>query len=219
MRLPRLLDAVEARVLGSLLEKEQTTPEYYPLTVNSLVAACNQKSNREPVTDLAEDDVLVALDRLRQLSLVWRTPGGRADKYSHNVDTRIAMPPSGGKAVLTLLLLRGAQTPGELRSRSDRLYEFESLAAVEAVLADMGGGADPLAVELPRRPGQKEARWAQLLTGPPAEEPMAATGSAGGPGGDAAVLAGSLADRVATLESEVAELKAALADLRRQLGA
>lgn len=219
MRLPRLLDAVEARVLGSLLEKEQTTPEYYPLTVNSLVAACNQKSNREPVTDLAEDDVLVALDRLRQLSLVWRTPGGRADKYSHNVDTRIAMPPSGGKAVLTLLLLRGAQTPGELRSRSDRLHNFESLAAVEAVLADMGGGADPLAVELPRRPGQKEARWAQLLTGPPAEEPVAAAGSAGTSGGEAVILAGSLADRVSTLEREVADLKAALADLRRQLGA
>ncbi|KAA0255476.1 DUF480 domain-containing protein [Acidobacteria bacterium ACD] len=214
MRPARDLDLVEARVLGSLLEKEQTTPEYYPLTLNALVAACNQRNNREPVTDLSEDDVETALSRLRELGLAWKVPGGRAVKYSHAVDTRIPLPP-GGKAILTLLLLRGPQTPGELRGRSDRLHPFPTLEAVESVLADLAGGSAPLAVELPRRTGQKETRWAQLLTGPPGED-LAAPAPAAVEGASPA-LAGSIAARVEALERESASLRAELAALQDQL--
>lgn len=223
MRPARDLDPVEARVLGSLLEKEQTTPEYYPLTLNALVAACNQRSNREPVTDLSEDDVETGLGRLRELGLAWKIPGGRADKYSHAVDTRIPLPP-GGKAVLTLLLLRGPQTPGELRSRSDRLHGFPTLEAVEAVLKDLAEGSAPLAVELPRRVGQKESRWTQLLTGPPGEDLLSPAAIPVAEGTSPA-LAGSIAARVESLEreasalrAEIAELKGQLADLKRSLG-
>lgn len=217
MRPARDLDAVEARVLGALLEKEQTTPEYYPLTLNALVAACNQRNNREPVTDLSEDDVETALSRLRELGLCWKVPGGRAVKYSHAVDTRIPLPP-GGKAVLTLLLLRGPQTPGELRGRSDRLHGFATLESVEAVLADLASGSAPLAVELPRRTGQKESRWVQLLTGPPGEELTAPAQTPPPAEGASPALAGSIAARVEALEREAASLRAELAALRDQLG-
>src|SRR5437588_2912521 len=161
-RLPRTLDPVEVRILGSLMEKQFATPEYYPLTLNALVAACNQKSNREPVMELGDDEVQRALDRLQDEKLVWKVMGGRAVRWEHNLDSNLQIDrPS--KAVLTLLFLRGAQTPGELRGRSDRLYSFESIAEVEETLRRL----EPLVVELSRRPGQKESRWSQVLGGAP----------------------------------------------------
>ena len=133
MKQIRDLDATEIRVLGALLEKEQTTPDYYPLTVNSLIAACNQKSNRDPVTALTETEIVEALDALRVDVLAWRTDGARAEKWSQSISRRLELDPEE-KAVLTLLMLRGPQTAGELRSRSGRLHSFDSLGEVQEVL-------------------------------------------------------------------------------------
>src|SRR5690242_14083247 len=163
-RLPRTLDPIEIRVLGSLMEKQLATPEYYPLTLNALVAACNQKSNREPVMELSEEEIERALDRLQDEKLVWRVMGGRAVRYDHNLDVLWHID-RREKALLTLLLLRGPQTPGELRGRSDRLHAFDSVAEVESLLQDMAQQHEPLVRELTRRPGQKESRWAQLAGG------------------------------------------------------
>src|SRR5438477_6321642 len=154
----RELDAVETRVLGALMEKQLATPEYYPLTLNALVAACNQKSNREPVMELNEGEVQRALDRLQDEKLVWKVLGGRAVRYDQNLDSAWQLDRET-KAILALLFLRGPQTPGELRGRSDRLHPFESVSEVEATLQRMSA-APALARELPRRPGQKESRWA-----------------------------------------------------------
>jgi uncharacterized protein YceH (UPF0502 family) len=155
----RELDAVEIRILGSLAEKQMATPEYYPLTLNALVAACNQKSNREPVMELTEGEVQRALDRLQEEKLVWKVMGGRAVRWEHNLDSTLQLDrPS--KAALALLFLRGEQTAGELRARSDRLYAFENIADIEETLRRL----DPLVREMPRRPGQKESRWTQLLS-------------------------------------------------------
>ncbi len=208
MRLPRMLEPVEIRVLGCLLEKQQATPEYYPLTLNALLAACNQKSNREPVVDLAESSVLAALEALRELVLVWKVTGSRAEKWEENLTAKLGLEVPD-KAILTLLFLRGPQTPGEIRSRGDRLHAFPSLDAVEAALAALASGPDPLVAALPRRAGQKETRWAHLLSGEPQE------------GVDAAAETfppGSLADRVARLEADLATLRAELNDLRKSLG-
>ncbi len=198
----RELDAVEARILGSLAEKQMATPEYYPLTLNALVAACNQKSNREPVMELSEDDVQRALDRLQAEKLVWKVMGGRAVRWEHNLDSTLQLNrPS--KAVLTLLLLRGPQTVGELRARSDRLHAFNNIAEVEETLRRL----DPLVREIPRRPGQKESRWMHLLGAdlPPAAEPPAPTSE--------------LSARVQRLEEQVAALTEELAALKGKLGA
>lgn len=209
-RIPRTLDAVEIRVLGSLMEKQLATPEYYPLTVNALVAACNQKSNREPVMELSEHDVQRALDRLQDEKLVWRVMGGRAVRYDHNLDSvwHLKRPE---KALITLLFLRGPQTGGELRGRSDRLQQFDSVAEVEETLRDMAAHSEPLVRQLPRRPGQKEERWATTAGGdvveaPPVEAPVAAVG--GEP----------LSVRVSRLEERIAELERALGELRGRLG-
>jgi uncharacterized protein YceH (UPF0502 family) len=207
MRLPRTLDPVEIRVLGALLEKEQATPEYYPLTVNALVAACNQRSNREPVMELEPADVMAALDRLTEDVMVWRTEGARSEKWRHNLDRRWELDPAT-KAVMTLLLLRGAQTPGELRGRSERLHLFASPADAEATLQGLTEGPEPLVVQLERRPGQKESRWMHLVGGEPgdvAPEPVASAAPATG-----------LAARVTELEERVEQLEA---DLQRLLEA
>jgi 2-methylisocitrate lyase-like PEP mutase family enzyme/uncharacterized protein YceH (UPF0502 family) len=163
-RLPRPLDPIEVRVLGALLEKQQTTPEYYPLTLNALAAACNQKTNRDPVMALSEGEVRAALERLREHVLVWQIAGSRSEKWEQNAEKRWELD-SATRALLTLLLLRGAQTPGELRSRSNRLHAFASITDVEAALRDLASGPEALVAELPRAPGQKEARWAHLVGG------------------------------------------------------
>jgi hypothetical protein len=207
-RLPRPLDPFEIRVLGALLEKQQATPEYYPLTLNALVAACNQKSNRDPVTELSAGDVEAALERLRKLVFVWKVGGSRADRWEQNVERawRLDAPT---KAVMTLLLLRGAQTPGELRARSERLHAFATLDEVESALAKLAESPEALVAELPRMPGQKEARWAHLAGGP-VESVAAPAASDAGPD--------PLASRVALLEEQMAVLTRELSDLKRRLG-
>src|SRR5687768_8561258 len=146
------------------MEKQLATPEYYPLTLNALVAACNQKSNREPVTELSESDIDRALNRLQDEKLVWRVLGGRAVRFDHNLDAVWHLK-RAEKALITLLFLRGPQTTGELRGRSDRLESFDTVAQVEDLLRDMSQHSEPLVRELPRRPGQKEGRWAHTVGG------------------------------------------------------
>jgi len=207
-RLPRTLDAVEVRILGSLAEKQLSTPEYYPLTLNALVAACNQKSNREPVLELSESDVQRALDRLQDEKLAWKVMGGRAVRYDHNLDAlwHIDRP---AKALLTLLFLRGPQTAGEMRGRSDRLHSFDSVAEVEAKLQEMASHPEPLVRQLPRRPGQKEERWAHLASGAIVEDAMAEP---------VAEAREPMSARVLRLEEQVAELSAELRALKQKLG-
>lgn len=209
-RLPaRELDPIEIRVLGCLMEKQLATPEYYPLTLNALIAACNQKSNREPVMEVGESEVQRALDRLQDEKLVWKVLGGRATRWDHNLDSawHIERP---AKAVLTLLFVRGPQTAGELRGRSDRLHAFETIDDVEATLQRLGSGDDAIVRELPRRPGQKEARWTHTLGGVIAEESSAE---------DAPVTAGEpLSIRVQRLEAQVAALMSELRELKAKLG-
>jgi len=152
------LDALSRRVLGALLEKEQTTPDYYPLTLNALISACNQTTNRNPVMNLKQYEVLRGLHNLERFHLVERVTGARADRWSHLLlDSDFATPPR--KALLTVLLLRGTQTVGELKARADRMYRFDSLSETEETLRVLGQLEPPLVVELPRQPGQKESRW------------------------------------------------------------
>ncbi|MFL6200187.1 MAG: YceH family protein [Thermoanaerobaculia bacterium] len=207
-RIPRKLDPAEIRVLGALLEKEQTTPELYPLTVNAVLLACNQKTNREPVMDLTEGQVVEALERLRLEVLVWRTEGARSEKWQQSVVRRWGLD-RAGKALMTLLLLRGPQTPGELRTRSERMQPFASVDEVEEALQRMAAMDEPLVMELPRRPGQKEARWTHLV-GDVIEEPVPRpplrTARLPEPDLPAGPLPGALSARVAKLEEIVAKL-------------
>jgi uncharacterized protein len=205
-RIPRQLDAAEIRVLGSLLEKEQANPETVPLTVNALIAACNQKTNREPVMQLSETAVVEALDRLRQEVLVWRTEGARSERWQQSVVRRWGLD-RAGKALMTLLLLRGPQTPGELRTRSERLHPFASLEEVEEALRGLAGMDEPLVRELPRRAGQKETRWTHLVgEAPEPEEAFTEVEPSARP---------SLASRVERLEEIVARLAEELEGLKQ----
>lgn len=160
------LTEVEARVVGALIEKQLTTPEYYPLTLNSLVAACNQKSNREPVVAFDEETVSKALENLREKNIVYVFYGStsRVPKYKHILPDVLELEPSE-TAVLCVLMLRGAQTLGELRERTHRLYEFSGLGDVQETLDALLRREEPLIVKLERLPGQKEARFAHLLCG------------------------------------------------------
>ena len=209
-RIPRTLDPIEIRILGSLMEKQLSTPEYYPLTLNALLAACNQKSNREPVMELSEAEVARALDRLQDEKLIWRVMGGRAVRFDHNLDSVWHLQ-RREKALLTLLFLRGPQTSGEMRGRSDRLQSFETVAEVEDTLRDMSAHSEPLVKVLSRRPGQKEERWAHLVGGavvesaPELSEPHEVRGE-------------PLAVRVQRLEEQVAMLTSALSELKTKLG-
>jgi uncharacterized protein len=165
----RPLDPVELRVLGSLLEKQQTTPDQYPMSPTALVAACNQKTNREPMTRYSAQEIADALERLQSLRLVRQSSGARSVRWEHLLDYRLPVG-RAGKALLTILMLRGAQTAGELRSRTERLHSFASTSDVEEALAPLAERSTPLARELPRRSGQKESRWIQLL-GEEVDEP------------------------------------------------
>jgi len=214
MSLPRPLTPIEIRVLGSLLEKQSTTPDYYPLTLNALGTACNQKTSRDPVTNYSDDDLLRTLDKLQDLKLIWKVFSGRTAKYEQNLADTLTLEPEE-RAAITLLMLRGAQTAGEIRSRSDRLFEYESVAQVESVLRGLSAGEDPLVVELPRLAGQKENRWMHLLAGEVeipdtvAADTVATTASPSFP----------LEERVAKLEETVEQLVEELERLRRDLGA
>ena len=205
-----LLDAEEVRVLGALIEKEATTPEYYPLSLNALVNACNQKSNRHPVVNFDEEIVLRAIESLREKKMSAVIVGsGRVNKYAQRFSELLNL----GRRELALmctLLLRGPQTLGELGGRSERMHAFEDLEAVEHTLDRLASHeAGKLVARLPRSPGQKEARYAHLLSGePPAEEEVA---------GFAQSPSQPSPDRMAALESEVSALRGEVAELRRQL--
>lgn len=201
MRLPRELDPLEIRVLGCLLEKERTTPDAYPLSVNALTGACNQKTNRDPVMELTGPEVESVLARLRSEVLVWPEEGARTRKWTHNLDRKWEFSP-GAMAVMTVLMLRGPQTPGELRARTERMHPFSSSAEVEDVLVSLAEGDEPLVVHLARQPGQKEARWTHLVGGKPDLEAAVFVPSA--------PMSPGLADRVSELEERVARLEEAL---------
>lgn len=216
----RTLDFFELRVLGTLMEKEQTTPDHYPLTINALISACNQKTNRDPVTQLTETEVVEALDRLRLDVLTWRSDGARVERWEHRLDRRWSLT-SPRKAIMTLLLLRGPQTPGELKSRSERMHHFESVRELDETLRELSAeGEDQLICELPRRPGQREARWAHLCG---EEDPLetAATEAAAAPAKPSTPRAQgpSSLQRLEQLEKQMSELQSETADLRTQLDA
>ena len=206
MELP-LLAATEVRVLGSLVEKDLTTPEYYPLSLNALTNACNQSNNRDPVVTYGEEEVMRAMDRLRDKRLAAVVSGGenRVIKCRHLVAETFELP-RPELSLLCVLLLRGAQTSGELRARTGRMHEFADLAEVQATLGVLAGRAAPLVVVLPRQPGTKELRWAHLLGGVP---------NLTSPETASAVVTPA-PDRIQGLEAEVAELKREVAELREQ---
>jgi uncharacterized protein YceH (UPF0502 family) len=214
MRTIRELDATEVRVLGALMEKEQATPDHYPLTVNALIAACNQKSNREPVTELSETEVVEALEHLREDVLAWRSDGARVERWSQSISRRLELN-SASKAILTLLMLRGPQTPGQLRSRSGRLCAFSELAEVEATLRQMAAGDAPLAVALARQPGTKESRWAHRLGPEPAHDVPSSDATMPPP---QPAIGPGLSERLEALELRVEELARELTRLREELG-
>lgn len=203
-----ILSPVEARVLGVLAEKQRTVPDTYPLTLNALVAGCNQKTSRDPVMALGDAQAQQALDSLRGMSLVIESSGGRVPRYEHNIE-RVLQVPTTSAALLAVLMLRGPQTPGELRINCDRLHKFADLSAVEGFLHELAARpAGALVAELPRQAGSRENRWTHLLCGAPATEPPAA--ARGDEGGDPA----SLRSRVEMLEARVAELQALIAELK-----
>jgi uncharacterized protein YceH (UPF0502 family) len=200
------LDFDEVRVLGALLEKEVTTPEYYPLSLNALLNACNQKSNRDPVVHFDEETVERVLYTLRDKGLLLNITGagGRVPKYGHRLSEKLNL---GRRelAILCELMLRGPQTLGELRTRAERMHRFDDISEVETVLDRM----PELVTKLPRRPGEKEARYAHLLSGAPdvaAAAPEHAVDSVALP----------RADRIAAVENEVAQLRQELEDLKQQ---
>lgn len=196
------LNDVEVRVLGSLIEKQLTTPEYYPLTLNALTAACNQKTNRDPVVSYDDTTILAAIDSLRDKNLVYLYYGStsRAVKYKHMVPSIYELEPPE-VAIMAVLFLRGAQTLGEIRERTGRLFEFSGLGQVNETLDKLMGREEPLVVRLERQPGQKEARFAHLLSGEvivenavPTREPSAAGSQTAG-------------DRLEKLEKELEALR------------
>ncbi len=206
------LTDIEVRVLGALIEKDITTPDYYPLSLNALVNACNQKNNRDPVMTLGEDSVSDALATLQEKRLAGPASGAdsRVTKYEHrlqevfNFDRREI-------AILCVLLLRGPQTPGELRSRTERMYRFEALDDIVSTLDRLSQRQPPLAAVLPRQPGTKESRYMQLFSG---DAPPAEAAPARGP-----ARSSQDEDRLTHLENEIAELKRELGGVQQQLAA
>lgn len=204
--IPRL-DEIEARVLGALIEKSLTIPEQYPLSMNALVTACNQKTSRDPVLSLDEATVGRGLHSLITQSLAGRLhePGSRVPKFMHHAEILVGGSDAKVVGVACVLLLRGPQTPGELKSRTERLCEFASTAEVESLLSDLAARSEPLVAKLPRQPGQKESRYRHLFG---ADAPAAAT-PAPTPAASEAAAAGAAAapDRLAELERRVAALE------------
>ncbi len=208
----QILTQVEVRVLGSLIEKDITTPEYYPLTLNALVNACNQISNRDPVVSFDERTVARALESLREKKLTWMVTGvGRVPKYEHRFTEALKLAEQE-VAVLCVLMLRGPQTVGEIRGRTGRLYEFRELEEVELTLQALMTADPPLAVKLPRQPGTKESRYAHLLAGEvqveerevaPRLEPVT-------------LEVRQENERIAKLEEELAQVRSELAELKQQ---
>ncbi len=201
-----LLTPLEIRVLGVLVEKQLTTPDYYPLSLNALVTGCNQKTSRDPVMDASEEDVQGALDALKDRKLVTNSWGAsrRVVRYSHNLP-QVLGTDSGTTALLVTLMLRGPQTAGELRTACERLYRFADLSSVDAYLGEMVARPDgPLVVKLAKQAGSREHRWAHLLGGPVDTLPSAQTTAASG-------------DSESSLQAEVAALREEVAQLRQMV--
>ena len=205
-----VLSLLETRVLGTLVEKQRTVPDTYPLSLNSLVAGCNQKTSRNPVLEAGEAEVLLALENLKELGFVSEVSGSRVVRFAHHLEKALGVP-TQVSALLTVLMLRGPQTAGELRLNCERLHKFADISAVEAFLEELSSRAEgALVVELPRLPGARENRWSHLLSGQPAIESHV--------GGRAMLAAGpeidELRSRVESLEAEVAALREMVERLR-----
>ncbi len=218
MGLP-VLSLLETRVLGVLVEKQHTVPDTYPLTLNALVAGCNQRSSRDPVIDASEAEVQSAVDHLKSLAFVMESSGGRVMRHAHNAGKVLGIPPQS-VALLAVLCLRGPQTAGELRINSERLHRFGDILSVEAFLHELAERREgPLVRELARQPGAREPRWTHLLSGEAAEAAAARVAESGEPAeapttGEIAALKANLAQ----LNAEVAQLKETLARVCRELG-
>ena len=208
------LDPVEARVLGVLAEKSLATPDYYPLSLAALVTGCNQKTNREPVMDLSESDAAQAIARLIRLGLAGTSggAGSRVEKYRHALAEKLGLDNSR-QAALAVLLLRGAQTAGEVRQRAGRLYPFSSVEEAEGTLDSLGERDEPLARCLPLQPGRSAARYAHLLSGEPDIDELDGAAPAPAP---AVQRARAAEERLAALEAEVEALKDAFQSFRQQ---
>ena len=212
-----VLSAIEARVLSSLMEKARTVPDSYPLTLNSLVLGCNQRSSREPPMNVTEAQAAEALGALKSLNLVRESSGSRVTRFEHNFQRGIGVPEQSA-VLLGLLMLRGPQTAGELRLNSERWYRFADISSVDGFLEELQdrsvekGG--PLVVKLPRAPGAREQRWAHLLCGPVDMAQAAADDGAAGHSGSRT----ELAERVGLLENEVAQLRETVQKLCAELG-
>ena len=206
------LNEIEVRVLGSLVEKQLTTPEYYPLTLNALTAACNQKSNRDPVVSYSDEDVTTAVDSLRDKNLVYLFYGSssRVVKYKHMLPNVYDLSPPE-VAVICVMMLRGAQTVGELRERSGRLFEFSNLAEVNETLDALISRDEPLVVKLERQPGQKEVRYAHLLSGEVTQAAVSSTVNI--PRVD---RIGELEDKVEAMQREIAALRTMFDEFKKQ---
>lgn len=201
---PPILSLLETRVLGTLVEKQRTVPDTYPLSLNTLAAGCNQKTSRHPVLEAGEPEILLALENLKELGLVSEVSGSRVVRFAHNFEKVLGVP-TQASALLTVLMLRGPQTAGELRLNCERLHKFADISAVEAFLEELAARSDgALVIELPRLPGARENRWAHLLSGQPAIE----SGSGGrGAAASSAQEIDELRSRVAALEAEVGALR------------
>jgi uncharacterized protein YceH (UPF0502 family) len=216
----RVLSLLEARVLGVLIEKAHTVPDSYPLSLNSLTLGCNQKTARDPVLNASEADVQGAADALRSLSLVFESSGSRVTRYEHNLGRTLGLP-SQSVALLAVLMLRGPQTGSELRANSERLHRFADLSSVEAFLDELAerpeekGG--PLVVKLPRAPGARESRWAQLLCGP-VDTSALPTGESGSNDLVATSELAALRSQQAALQAELAALRERVDHLYKELG-
>jgi uncharacterized protein YceH (UPF0502 family) len=212
-----ILSLLETRVLGVLAEKQHTVPDTYPLTLNTLISGCNQKTSRDPVIEASEADVLTAIDSLRALTLVVESSGGRVQRYAHNLE-RVLQVPSQSVALLVTLMLRGPQTAGELRLNRERLHKFSDISAVEAFLHELAERqAGAMVVELPRQPGARENRWMHLLSGEPV---IVETAHAASPSSGDISLGEipALKAKVARLEAEVDELRTLVDRLCAELG-
>jgi uncharacterized protein YceH (UPF0502 family) len=216
-RLP-VLSLLETRVLGVLCEKQHTVPDTYPLSLNALVAGCNQKTSRQPLIEVVEAEVMAAIDSLKGPALVIESSGGRVPRYAHNMEKALRLP-SQAVALLAVLMLRGPQTAGELRINSERLHKFADISAVEAFLQELAGRPDgAMAVELPRQPGSRENRWAHLLGGAPDVETATTTAAPDSPADVTMSEIATLKTNVARLETEVDALKNLVARLCAELG-
>lgn len=209
----RPLTPIEARVLGTLMEKARTVPDSYPLTLNSVVSGCNQKSSRDPVMQVTDGEAQEALDALRGLTLAFDTSGGRATRWEHNAERGIGIP-GAAAAILGLLVLRGPQTAGELRIHTERWHRFADISSVEAFLEELAERSEekggPLVQLLPRQAGARESRWIHLLCGPVDANDYAVVPATA----ETSALPSGLAARVAALEDAVQALQAELAALR-----